>query len=186
MASDAAPHIEAQLYPYPCRFPIINIKYKIYWVCANGRDTPLKIISLHDPPKSRPNGYYVTSTRRHRARKEVQNLLLGEPRPSLGQDLELKTEISCGPRRSPGSWILNLPINNFAHSLTRRASTVPKLLLFYNVVGQLNRTNEQNRRALYILLFGWSTSCNVFKLRLEMCVCLTCFRRNLRKRPLMT
>jgi hypothetical protein len=144
VASDAAPHIEAQL--YPCRFPIINIKYKIYWVCANGRDTTLKIISLHDPPKSRPNGNCVTLTRRHRAREEVQNLFLGETRASLGQDLELKTENSCGPRRSPGSWILNLPINNFAHSLTRRASTVPKLLLFYNVVGQLNRTNEQNRR----------------------------------------
>jgi len=77
-------------------------------------------------PTSLPHDHVPTNgqTECHGAREVgCEQLPLGETReiiPSLGLDLELKTEMPSG-RPSPG--ILNLPI----HNLLTRASTVPNI-----------------------------------------------------------
>ena len=95
-----------------------------------------------------------------------EQLPLGETRefiPSLGLDLELKTEMPSG---RPPSGILNLPI----HNLLTRARLLYQIFIVRVHCGQLNRRKEKVRKGntSLLTLFGWSTSCNVAKLRLEV------------------
>ena len=132
---------------------------------------PDQSISLHDQPSPVPMDIQLTAT--ERGKEGIQNSFL--EKSSVNYSLALDLELRSGILSGHGRLLDPEPADNIIYSRARLPTKILMIRILLRAIKPNKGKKQRGKEVLCFLhitvtLFGWSNSCDVSKLRLDMCV----------------